>query len=166
MMKAVLSTITLLFIIVAVPRTAMADPVVPNEEHCVINVRQNDVLNMRQRPNSLSAIVARKRHDECGILVNGPCRRRWCPVEDGHALGWAHRHYLAMVSPARYCVTGVAQGDTLNVRAYPSPQSRVIHRLGRHKCGIAFLPYAVGKWQKIRAGGWQGWVNRRYLSGQ
>ena len=41
--------------------------------------------------------------------------------------------------------------DVLNMRAFPSAQSRVIHRLGRHECDIAFLPYAVGSWQKIRA---------------
>ncbi len=71
-----------------------------------------------------------------------------------------------MVSPAMYCVSAVAPGDELNLRAFPSPQSRVVARLPRRQCDIAFLPHAVGKWQKIRVGGWQGWVNRRYLSGQ
>ena len=145
---------------------AWADPVVPEEEHCVINVRPGDVLNMRDRPGAGSPIVSRKRHDECGIRVNRSCGGNWCPVEDGHSLGWAHRRYLAMVSPAMYCVTGVAPGDVLNLRAYPSSQSRVIHRLPRNRCGIAFLPYAVGNWQRIRVGGHQGWVNRRYLSAQ
>ena len=143
-----------------------ADPVVPEEEHCVVNVRPGDVLNMRAKPSSTAVIVARKRHDECGIRVNRRCRGNWCPVEDGHSLGWAHRRYLAMVSPAMYCVSGVAPGDTLNMRAYPSSQSRVIHWLSRRQCGIAFLPYAVGNWQKIRVEGWQGWAFRRYLSGQ
>src|SRR5688572_17089950 len=121
--------------------TAAADPVVPGEEHCVVNVRPGDALNMRARPGSGSEIVARKRHNECGIRVNRRCRGNWCPVEDGHALGWAHRRYLAMVSPAIYCVTGVAPGDVLNIRAYPSAQSRVIHRLARNQCDIAFLPH-------------------------
>lgn len=145
---------------------AQADPVVPGEEHCVVNVRDSDRLNMRSRPSSRAEIVARKRYGDCGILVHEDCRGSWCSVEDGHSLGWVHRHYIAMVSPAMYCVSGVAPGDVLNVRAYPSAQSRVIARLGRHHCDIAFLPYAAGGWQKIRTGGWQGWVNRRYLSGQ
>ena len=145
---------------------AQADPIVPGEEHCVVNVRPDDVLNMREQPNARAYVVAQKRYGECGIRVNDECAGNWCPVEDGHALGWAHRRYLAMVSPALYCVTGVAPGDVLNLRAFPSPQSRVIHRLGRHECNIAFLPYAVGSWQKIRAAGWEGWVNRRYLSGE
>ena len=143
-----------------------ADPVVPGEEHCVVNVRTDDRLNMRDRPSANAPIAARKRYGDCGILVNGECRGNWCPVEDGHSLGWVHRHYIAMVSPARYCVTGLARGDVLNVRAWPSPQSRVLTRLPRHKCEIALLPYATNGWQKIRVDGWQGWVNRRYLSGQ
>jgi SH3-like domain-containing protein len=159
-------TATLLFVGVASAEFALADPVVAGEEHCVVNVRPNDVLNMRARPRSNAEIVSRKRHNACGIRVNRSCRQNWCPVEDGHSLGWAHRRYLAMVSPAMYCVTGIALGDVLNLRAYPSPQSRVIRRLGRHQCDIAFLPYAVGGWQKIRVAGWQGWVNRRYLSAE
>ena len=145
---------------------AAADPIVPNEEHCVVNVLPGDVLNMREGPSASSPVVARKRHNECGILVTRTCRGNWCPVEDGHSLGWAHRRYLAIVSPATYCVSGVAPGDVLNLRAYPSSGSRVIHRLHRRQCNIAFLPHAVGNWQKIRVDGWQGWAYRRYLSGQ
>lgn len=145
---------------------AVADPIVPGEEHCVVNVRTDDVLNIRSRPTPTARVGARKRHHECGILVHKPCRGNWCSVEDGHSVGWAHRHFLAMVSPAMYCVTGVARGDSLNLRAYPSPRSRILTRLGRHQCDIAFLPYSVGNWQKVRVGGWEGWVNRRYLSGE
>lgn len=145
---------------------ARADPVAPDSEHCVINVRDDDALNMRDRPSAKARIVTSKDYAECGIIVTGACRGDWCPVSDGHDLGWMHRHYLGMVSPSLYCVTGVAPGDKLNLRAWPSAQSRVLTRLDRRQCDIAFLPYAVEGWQKIRADGWQGWVNRRYLSGQ
>lgn len=166
-LRGVIAALTLTVAIVFSPAgIAEADPIVPGEEHCVINVRSDDTLNMRERPNARAAIVARKRYGECGILVTGSCRGSWCPAEDGHSLAWVHRRYIAMVSPALYCVTGVAPGDVLNLRAWPSPQSRVLTRLDRRQCGIAFLPYAVGNWQKIRAGGWQGWVNRSYVSGQ
>ena len=143
-----------------------ADDVVPGQEHCVVNVRSDDMLNMRAEPSSSAPVVAQKRHDECGILVHQACQRNWCSVEDGHSLGWVHSHYIAMVSPARYCVSGVAPGDVLNVRAFPSPQSRVLTTLTPSQCEIAFLPYSVGSWQKVRVAGWQGWVNRNYLSGQ
>jgi SH3-like domain-containing protein len=163
-----LAAVTLLVaaLFVVAPSTTEADPIVPGDEHCVVNVRTDDALNIRSRPTSRSRVEGRKRYGECGIFVRRPCSGNWCPVEDGHIVGWAHRHFLAAISPARYCVTGVAFGDVLNVRAYPSPQSRVLTRLGRRQCGISFLPYSVGNWQKIRVGGWQGWVNRRYVTGQ
>ena len=147
-------------------KSTNADPIVPEGEHCVVNVRAGDVLNMRDQPHARAEVVSRKRHDACGIRVNEPCQGQWCRVEDGHSLGWAHRRYLASVSPARYCVTGIAPGDRLNLRAFPSAQSRVIYSLGQHQCGIAFLPYALGNWQKIRVAGHHGWANRKYLSGQ
>jgi SH3-like domain-containing protein len=152
--------------ILVAPSTVDADPVVPGDEHCVVNVRADDVLNFRRRPSNRSYVEGTKHYGECGILVLRTCPGNWCPVEDGHMVGWAHRHFLAAVSPALYCVTGVAIGDVLNVRAYPSAQSRVLTRLGRQQCRISFLPYSVGNWQKIRVDGWQGWVNRRYVSGQ
>ena len=144
---------------------AQAEPVVPGEEHCVINVRADDRLNMRAQPNAGAEIVARKRYGDCGIRVQ-ECSGSWCRSEDGHSLGWLHRRYLAMVSPAMYCVANVRPGDVLNLRAYPSATSRVLTSLHRRQCDIAFLPYSVGNWQKIRVDGWQGWVNRAYLSGQ
>ncbi|MDP9138911.1 MAG: SH3 domain-containing protein [Pseudomonadota bacterium] len=157
--------LAILFALDAAGPTA-ADPVVPGEEHCVVNVRSDDVLYVRDGPSAGAAIAARKRHDACGILVHRRCRGNWCPVEDGHSLGWANRRYLATVSPALYCVSGVPRGDTLNLRAFPSPQSRVIGRLARTQCDIAFLPYRDGSWQKVRVRGRQGWVNQRYLSGE
>jgi SH3-like domain-containing protein len=153
-------------ILISLAQFAQAGPVVPGEEHCVVNVRSDDRLNMREQPTARAPVVARKRYAECGLFVTGECTGNWCPVEDGHSLGWVHRYYIAMVSPARYCVTDVAPGDVLNLRAWPSPQSRVIAWLDRHQCEIAFLPYSVGNWQKIRVEGLEGWVNRRYLSGQ
>lgn len=145
---------------------ARAGTVVPGEEHCVVNIPTTDTLNLRERPGVGSKILTRLRYAQCGIMVTDECRGNWCPVEDGHYAGWAHRRYLAMVSPSMYCVAGVEEWDKLNLRAYPSASSRIVTRLDPHQCDIAFLPYAVGNWQKIRVDGWEGWVNRRYVSGQ
>lgn len=145
---------------------AGAEPVVPGEEHCVVNVRSDDALNMRAGPSAQTPVVATKRYGECGIRVNDACSGSWCPVEDGQALGWVHRHYIAMVSPSLYCVGGIGAGDVLNLRAYPSAKSSILAMLTPNQCDIAFLPYSVGSWQKIRVGGFAGWVNRTYLSGQ
>lgn len=150
---------------VAFPATAQAQ-VVPGEEHCVVNVRSDDRLNMRSLPGAGSKIVARLPYGECGITVLAPCLGNWCRVEDGHYEGWVNSRFISMVSPALYCVTGVAPGDRLNLRAFPATTSRVLTRLGRNQCDIAFLPYRVGTWQKIRAEGYEGWVNSRFLSGE
>ena len=147
-------------------KPAAADPVVAGEEHCVINVRTDDGLNMRAGPGTGYAVVTVKRYNQCGIMVTATCTGNWCPVEDGHRAGYVHRHYIAMVSPALYCVTGVAANDALNLRAFPSTSSRILVRLAPNQCNIAFLPSATGGWQKVRVEGWEGWVSRRYLSGQ
>ena len=150
----------------ASPLPALADPIVVGDEHCVINVRSDDRLNVREGPGAYYDIVGRWRYAKCGIVVERRCGGSWCRVEDGHIAGWVNRRYLAAVSPSLYCVTGVAAGDRLNLRAYPSASSRILTRLSRRQCDIAFLPFAVGNWQKIRVEGWEGWVNRRYLSGE
>ena len=147
-------------------RAAIAEPVVPGEEHCVVNIPTTDTLNMRARPGTGSGVLTRLRYAQCGIMVMADCRGNWCPVEDGHYAGWVHRRYIAMVSPAMYCVTGVEEWDRLNLRAYPSATSRILARLGPHQCDIAVLPYATGNWTKVRVNGREGWVNRRYISGE
>ena len=73
-----LSAISLMVVVVM----ARADPVVPGEEHCVVNVRSDDRLNMRTQPHSRAGITARKRYGDCGILVHN-CSGSWCSVEDG-----------------------------------------------------------------------------------
>lgn len=145
---------------------AQADPIAEGAEHCVVNVRSDDVLNVRTGPGTPYGVPGGLRHNQCGVFVTGACRGDWCPVEEGHYAGWVHRHYIAMISPAMYCVTGVARWDVLNLRAYPSATSRILAGLAPNACGIAFLPYAVGTWQKIRVDGWEGWANRSYLTAQ
>ena len=44
--------------------------------------------------------------------------------------------------------------------------SKVLAELDPNQCDIAFLPYAVGNWQKVRVDGDEGWVNRNYVSGE
>ena len=140
--------------------------VVEGEEHCVVNVKSSDVLNVRAKSNAGSKVVTTLSYGDCGVIVTGACKGSWCPIEDGHDAGWVNSKFISMVSPAIYCVTGVAKGDGLNVRAFPSASSKIRTVLPRNQCDIAFLPYAVGNWQKVRAEGYEGWVNRKYLSGE
>jgi SH3-like domain-containing protein len=148
------------------PDRAEADPLVSGGEHCVINIATDDTLNLREGPGTGSRVLTRLPYAACGVTVMDDCQVDWCPVENGYYRGWAHRRYLAAVSPAMYCVTGVAEWDVLNLRAWPAVTSRILTELDPDQCGIAFLPYAVETWQKVRADGWEGWVNRHYLSGQ
>jgi SH3-like domain-containing protein len=139
---------------------------VAGEEHCVINIKSSDVLNVRSKGNASSKIVTTLRYGQCGVMVTADCQGSWCPVEANHDTGWVNSRFISMVSPAMYCVDGVAAGDVLNLRAYPSPSSRVVIKLPRHQCDIAFLPYRTGSWQKVRVDGYEGWVNRSFVSGQ
>lgn len=155
-----------LSLVLGTPTPSLAGSVVVGEEHCVTNVRADDRLTLREGPSAQSDRVASLRYGECGIIVMDDCEGNWCPVEDGHNEGWVHRNYIAMVSPALYCVSGVAEDDVLNLRAFPSSTSRILAELEPHQCDIAFLPYSRGNWQKVRVEGWEGWVSRRYLSGE
>ena len=156
----------ILFMIPPVLMSVSKAGVVAGEEHCVINVPSWDKLNIRSRPSSKSRVVARKRYGSCGLMVMGKCRSEWCPVEDGHIRGWANRQFLSMVSPSLYCTINETRRGVVNLRAFPSPEFRVLEALNKHTCGIAFLPYSRNNWQKIRVNGWEGWVNRDEVSGQ
>lgn len=145
---------------------APAGTVVPGEEHCVVHVASWDRLNIRNGPSSQHAITGRKRYGSCGIQVVAKCWDQWCPVEDGHVKGWAHRRFLDMVSPSFYCVRRGTTEEVRTIRAYPSFESRRLFTLRSRNCDIAFLPYARDGWQKIRAQGWEGWVKRKILSGE
>lgn len=163
LMLAGLAAITLL---TALPASAVETFVVEGEEHCVVNVASWDRLNVREEPSSSSDVMAKHRYGDCGIIVTGGPVGSWYRIEDSHYEGWVNGKYISMVSPSMYCVAGVANNDVLNLRAYPSTVSQVIAELDPGQCDIAFLPYATGNWQKIRVNGDEGWVNRKFVSGE
>jgi SH3-like domain-containing protein len=140
--------------------------VVEGEEHCVVNVASWDRLNVRDEPSAHGDIVTRHRYGDCGIVVVGEPEGSWYPIEDGHYDGWVNGKYISMVSPALYCVSGVDDDDVLNLRAYPSAVSTIIAELDPDQCDIAFLPYAISGWQKVRVDGHEGWVKAEFVSGQ
>jgi SH3-like domain-containing protein len=140
--------------------------VIEGEEHCVINVATIDRLNVRDEPSAGGEVVAGLHYGSCGVVVTGACEGNWCPIDDGHVDGWVNSRFISMVSPALYCVANVAGDDVLNMRAFPSSVSKIINELAPDQCDIAFLPYAVGGWQKVRADGYEGWVRRTYVSGE
>lgn len=148
------------------PVVAVDTFVVEGEEHCVVNVATWDRLNVRDEPSSGADIVTRHRYGDCGIVVTGGPVGSWYRIEDGHYEGWVNGKYISMVSPSMYCVTDVADDDVLNLRKWPSTVSEVVAELAPDQCDIAFLPYSTGNWQKIRVDGSEGWVNRKFVSGE
>lgn len=140
--------------------------VVEGEEHCVVKVASWDRLNVRDEPSTSGEIVAKHHYGDCGLTVTSDVEGGWVLVDDGHYEGWVNAKFISMVSPSMYCVTGVDEYDTLNLRAYPSTISRIVSELDPNQCDIAFLPYATGSWQKVRVDGYEGWVNRKYVSGE
>ena len=135
-----------------------ADPISQGAEHCVVHVARDDRLNLRAKPGTGQPVLARIPYASCGLIVTGSCRGKWCPIEDGHHAGWVHRHYISAVSRSTYCLSPLSHPRAVVLRACPSDGSRVLTGLVPQSCGIALLPYRVEGWQKIRQGGWEGWV--------
>ena len=115
---------------------AIADPIEPGAEHCVVNVRADDRLNLRAGPGTGYRVLAHL-----------------------YDAGWARRRYLAMVSPTIHCPSPSEAGRPVPTRAWPSERSRVLTTLDARRCDIALLPFRTDGWQKIRQGGWAGWVD-------
>lgn len=154
-------------LLTALPASAVDTLVVEGEEHCVVNVATWDRLNVRDEPSSSGDIVAKYRYGDCGIyVVAGPVGSWYAVQDDDDNEGWVNGKYISMVSPSLYCVTGVANNDVLNLRKWPSAVSEVITELDPDQCDIAFLPYSTGNWQKVRVNGDEGWVNRKFVSGE
>ncbi len=149
---------------IAAATPSAADPVVKGAEHCVVNVRADDRLNLRAEPVAGAAIRERLPYGSCGVMVTAACKGSWCPVEDGHHAGWVHRHYIAALPDIEFCFTAAANRDGRILRAWPSPESRVLTGLPDKQCGIRPLPYEVKGWQKVRVEGWEGWLPRTALA--
>lgn len=150
-------------LIALTPLAAAADPIRTGAEHCVVNVRSDDILNLRAGPGTGHRVLSRLASSQCGIIVTGACAGSWCPAEGGHNAGWVHRRHLADVSAASHCVGPLTETRGVALRAWPADGSRVAVRLKPQSCGIALLPYATKGWQKIRQGGWEGWVRQSDL---
>jgi SH3-like domain-containing protein len=144
--------------VLAVPGTAAADPVRTGAEHCVVNVSPDDPLNLRAGPGTGHRVLARLPYARCGLTITAACPGAWCPVEDGHHAGWVHRRYIAEVSRPTNCLSPLTGPRAVALRAWPSGGSRVLASLAPESCGIALLPYQIEGWQKIRQGGWEGWL--------
>ena len=64
--------------------------------------------------------------------------------------------------PTLFDVTGVAAGDTLNIRERPDPSAPVIGTLPPEATGVEVVAERSG-WAQVNTAGRRGWVNSRFL---
>ena len=65
----------------------------------VVNVRSDDVLNVRSGPSADFDVVGELPPGSRGIAITSECRSRWCPVQHRSTSGWVNSTYLAPEEP-------------------------------------------------------------------
>ena len=66
----------------------------------VVNVRGDDVLNVRSGPSADFDIVGGLPPGSRGIAITNACRATWCPVQHRATSGWVNSAYLAPEGPS------------------------------------------------------------------
>ncbi len=149
----------------------------------VINIRWNDVLNIREGPGKEYGIIYGLPPDARGISL-GQCMQRgplvWCKVRYKCYSGWAARKYLARTAqgprpdaggrPANgYRVIGHTWPDMLNVRSGPGTQYPVTSRIPDNGINVRVfncvsVPGYSWKWCRVDYRGNRGWAYAKYLA--
>lgn len=152
----------------------------------VRGLASSERLGVRLEPKSGSTVLATLKNGE--IVRNLGCRTsggaRWCRIRSITGMdvtGWVAERYLRESTaplgggggtddggPDFYVVTGLATGDTLNVRSKASTSGTVIARLsqGAKVRNLGCERIGTTRWCQIRTTGGvdvTGWVNGRYL---
>ncbi|MFN3938031.1 MAG: SH3 domain-containing protein [Gemmobacter sp.] len=149
-----------------------------------------DRLNVRRDPSPRSPALATLREGE--VVRNLGCRMsggaRWCRIRSTTGMdvtGWVAGRYLVEAAGrppggrppgggaggaggGSWIVAGLAPGDTLNLRAEPSPNAQVLARLlpGVRVQDLGCRQSGRTQWCRVRTTGSvdiTGWVNGRYL---
>ena len=151
----------------------------------VRGLQGNERLGVRVEPVRGAALLATLRNGE--VVRNLGCRitggSRWCRIRSTTGMdvtGWVLGQFLReagapVVQPPAggggedfLVVSGLAAGDTLNVRSQPSTQGTVIARLsqGARVQNLGCRQSGSSEWCRIQTTGGvvvTGWVNGRYL---
>ncbi len=135
----------------------------------VINVRSDDVLNMRASATPKARIVGHIPHDgRCVAYLEQErslSTNRWIRVRHHGTRGWVVARYLNNAGPGRFQVVNVESWDVLNMRAKPDYESA---KVGEIPPGGLCDEDTVAqtnqrRWVKVAYGENRGWVNSRYL---
>jgi hypothetical protein len=65
----------------------------------VVNVRNDDVLNVRSGPSADFEVVGGLPPGSRAIAITSACRATWCPVQHRSTSGWVNSAYLALEEP-------------------------------------------------------------------
>lgn len=159
-----------------VPPATEPTPDVPSTEPTVPDLGSGEVeavvhtasttLNLRQAPNTSSAVLASLPRGESVVVTQRGAD--WSAVRYGNLTGYVKTEYLRFPSDSTGGDTVLAyatvatQSGTLNLRARPSLGSTVMMQIPRH-AQVSVLQELDG-WCRIIYAGTEGYVMRSYLS--
>jgi uncharacterized protein YgiM (DUF1202 family) len=130
----------------------------------VVKVRANDVLNLRQSPNSSSKKVGKiPAAQKCVAYLNQK-KKQWVKVTYRGVQGWANLRYLSLQDRGCgtfYLVKGVA--DNLNLRQSPNGSSKKVGKISAQEQNCILGLDKKNQWVMLHYQGVKGWANSRYL---
>lgn len=152
---------------------------VPEADHCVIEHRAGETLNVRSGPGTTHDIVGTLSFDQTGVHATGVAAndgdsRVWKEIDyyGGHA--WVASWLLtpnpcAVTAPTNYCVSGTSCLDRLNVRSGPGATYQKMGSLPFDEVGVqatgASSADGDGRtWYQIRFRGDVGWAASWFLT--
>lgn len=137
--------------------------------HFVDAEGQGVPVEVRARPSAEAAKLGELDPGGPGVAVLEPDESgAWGHVGWQGGSGWVELRHLRPAfaeGPELLRVTGVAEGDVLNVRAGPTVRSPVVGDLGGNGARVEVLEAGPeAKWGRILHGEGDGWVALRYLA--
>ena len=134
--------IAALFVMALALPTAASAQVVPGEEHCVVNIKTNDALNVRAKPSASSRIITALDYAECGVIVD-TCLGNWCLIDADDAAARAPvaqdagEPVLLLLDPLRGVEAGPVDRAQLPEQARPHGPGELREVVDRQALGLA-----------------------------
>jgi len=145
------------------------------EYYKVINVRSDDVLNIRRSYRHRSRKVGKiPPNAKCVAYLNrshwNNAGQKWVKIRYNGMTGWVNSRYLQKTQQCGhslvtkyYDVVQVAHDDVLNIRQSYHYRSRKVGEIPPNGKCVAYLNKSHQNWVKINYNGTIGWVNSRFL---
>ncbi|GJM03478.1 MAG: hypothetical protein DHS20C08_19790 [Rhodomicrobium sp.] len=151
----------------------------PHGKWSIVDIRRDDVLNVRQGPSIRYPIVGAIPPNGQGISRGECTARNWCLVKYKCVTGWASGKYMtfsgsrppAVSKSAYYRVIDHSYPDKLNVRKGPSTKFKVVGRIPHNGTNVTVkycraVRVHKSRWCLVQWGGVRGWASGRYLANQ